>query len=603
MSNNDAKFFFVAFSVFLLIFSEVAFPLNAFVFRVFQMSRELTVVDQVINAHTISNVTDYEWQQHGCFPERTSFQQGTAPSSGHVLWKKWFLAILHPPIVVNAKVISAANFCGKADGSSGFLFALDKSTGELIWSTNMTDPLYSGWSEGNHLMKIDGSHFMYSHGGNFSIYEIETGRPVLNFQAGNYLGDGGVYVPELKTWFGVGSFTDTAAQTIEAWDFSNVMQPKILWTSEPLELVDTRSYYENGRFHVGSNDFTENCLDAKTGKLLWQAEMRGFTSYYGCGAYDRIFRGSVNNYLWALDSTQGKILWEFRTGGYGSFTGGIAAAYGKVYMLNVDGYLYALEATSGKQVWKHRAFEPNVTQPVLMHYPQYGAVADHKIYWLLADRQSYPPMSGISAFLCLNADTGKEIWHSYTAEIKCPAIADGRLYGSDYIYDRGTFTSDPKIAKKIGAYIWCFGKGSTSLRLWIDKEQLTLGDNVIISGNLTDLSPANSLAPASNVEVTLSWRLPNGTKLAIGTVITGERGSFAYNWTPENAGSYSIVASLDESDAYEASTSDTVILTVEPLSQPYSKLIINLGGALFGALAIVAVTLFIHIRKKRTRRS
>jgi outer membrane protein assembly factor BamB len=581
-----------------LIFCIFALPANAFLLHVFQDTCVTTGFNQ---ARASSNENNYEWEQHGCIPERSSFQQGTAPSSSHVLWKRQFLAILHPPIVVNGKVISAANFRGKSQGSSGFLYALDHNTGELLWTTNMTDPLYSGWSEGNHLIKLNDKHFMYSHGGNFSVYEIETGRLALNFNAGNYLGDGGVYVPEISVWFGVGSFTDTAAQTIEAWDFSELMQPKMLWSSEPLELIDTRSYYENERFHVGSNDFTENCFDANTGELLWQVDMRGFTSFYGCGAFDRIFRGSVNNYLWAIDPSTGKILWEFRTGGYGSFMGGMAAAYDKVYMLNADGYLYALNAYTGSQVWKHRAFEPNNTQPVVMHYPQYGAIADNKVYWLVADRKTHLPIAGLSAFVCLNAETGKELWHSHTAEIRCPAIAYGRLYGSDYIYDRDKFTSDPKIANKIGAYIWCFGKGPTALKVSIEEEQTTHGEKVTISGNLTDLSPASAGAPASNVQITLSWQLQDGTSGAIATIETDTNGTFSCDWIPENVGSYRITASSQGSDAYEAPASSTELLIVKPLLKPYSKLVTDLAGALLGALVIIALVLFIHIRKRKTR--
>ncbi len=424
---------------------------------------------------------------------------------------------------------------------------------------------------------------------------------MLIFQAGNYLGDGGVFVPELKTWFGVGSFTETMAQTVEAWDFSDIMHPKMVWRSEPVELVDTRSYYESGRFHIGSNDFTESCFDAKTGKLLWQINMKGFTSYYGCGASGKIFRGSVNNYLWALDPTTGKILWEFRTGGYGSFTGGMAAAYHKVYMLNADGYLYAIDSGTGKQVWKHRAFEPNATQPVLMHYPQFGAITDHKIYWLIADRQTYPPITGLSAFICVDADTGKEIWHSYKAEIKCPAVANGRLYGSDFIYDRSTFTSDPKISGKIGAYMWCFGKGPTSLKIGTDTRDLyglhyiDQGGETSIIGNATDLSPANLGAPAENMPVKLSWRLPDGAKGEIGTIYTDETGKLFCKWTPPSSGTYMIIAESAGNDAYEAPPISSTTLTVNPASA-----LPTIQKASTAIILIAIVLLIIYIRRRMT---
>src|SRR3989337_683202 len=63
-------------------------------------------------------------------------------------------ANLHPPIVVNDKVIGGANLNGRAESPLGFLYALDQNTGDVIWITNMTDALTSGRSYGNKLMKI-----------------------------------------------------------------------------------------------------------------------------------------------------------------------------------------------------------------------------------------------------------------------------------------------------------------------------------------------------------------------------------------------------------------------------------------------------------------
>ena len=464
ISSSHAKLFVIS-AAFLFFFSVTELPLRVSLFNSLQTNLDSIGINSIAKNSVMTSATKYEWQQQGCVPERSCFQQGTAPNSSHVLWKKKFLAILYPTIVVNGKVIGTANLRGRAEEPSGLLYALDYNTGEVVWITNMTNPLYPRWTYGNHLMNIDERRFMYVQDGKFTIYDIETGRLLLNFKAGNYLGAPGVYVPELKTWFGVGSFTEYSEQTIEAWDFSDAKEPKMAWRSEPIEEVDPRLHYENGRIHVGSYDYAEYCFDAKTGKILWQQDMKGLTSYYGAAAYGKIFRGSINNYLWALDPATGKILWEFRPSGYGGFSGCIAAAYDKVYMMNADGYLYAVDATTGKQVWKYRAFEPNATQPTVIHYPQYGAVADHKVYWLVADRQVHPPNAGLSAFVCVDTETGKEIWHSYQAEIKCPAISDGRLDGQDWICDEDLLTTDWKIANGTGAYVWCFGKGPTSLKI------------------------------------------------------------------------------------------------------------------------------------------
>lgn len=552
------------------------------------------------------STTKFEWQQQGSVPERNCFQSGTAPNSSHVLWKKWFLAILHPPIVVNGKVIGAANLRGMVEEPSGFLYALDQNTGDIIWTTNMTDPLYSGWPYGNHLMKINERHFMYIHEGQFTIYDIENGRLLLNFNAGNYLGAPGVYVPELKKWFGLGSWTKVLGQTVEAWDFSNALEPKMSWRSEPIEQVDPRLHYENGRIHIGSYDYAEYCFDAETGKILWQQDMKGLTSYYGAAAYGKIFRGSINNYLWALDPTTGETLWEFRPSIHGydkGFSGCIVAAYGKVYMRNTDGYLYAVDANNGTLAWKYRAFEPNATQPIAsQNANKYGAAADGKVYWLVADRSIRIPNVGSPIFVCLDAETGKEIWRSYLAEMRCPAIADGRLYGQDWIYDRGVFTTDWKIANETGAYLWCFGRGPLTLKIGTDTHDIyelryiTHGGKTSIIGNTTDLSPANLGAPAKNVPIKISWRLPDGTTGEIGTTHTDETGELFYKWTPPATGTYTIIAESAGNDAYDAHPTTTTTLIVNPASGPP---IIETASTAIVIIAIALLIIYLHRRRTR----
>ncbi len=552
--------------------------------------------------NAMNTTIEHEWQQHGCFPEKDCFQQGAAPNSSHVLWKRNFLATLHPPIIVNGQVIGGATL-GGAESASGFLYSLDQNTGETVWMTNIPDPLNSGWPYGNKLMKIDEQHFMYVQEGTFAIYEIETGRPVLRFKAGDYLGAPGLYLPEKKTWFGVGSFTEYLGQTVEAWDFSDILKPKMLWRSEPLEQVDLRLNYENGRLHVGSYDYAEYCFDAETGKILWQQDMRGITCYYGAAAYGKVFRGSINNYLWAFDPADGRVLWEFRPTGYGGFSGGIAAAYGKVYMLNADGYLYAVDAETGKEAWKYRALEPNSTEPAVIHNANaYGAIADGKVYWLVADSSLTSPNTGSTDFVCLDANTGKEVWHSYEAEMRCPAIAYGKLFGQSWTYGENLSASDWKIANQTSAYLWCFGKGATSLKIGTDTRDLygiayiTQGEETSIIGNATDLSPANNGVPARNMSIKLSWQLPDGTTGKIGEVYTDENGKFFFKWVPPISGTYTIIAESSGNDAYAAPP--TVMTTLAVNSVQNFSLIQPISIAVIIVIIIILI-ISLYRRKKR----
>ena len=535
------------------------------------------------------NGTEYfepEWPQHGNVPERTFYQTGTAPDSNHILWNKNYMAILHPPIIVNNKVISHGSHAGKFEEANGFLFALDADTGEEVWRTPTTPSsysgwpeenltmanadnhgrLYSGWPEGNLIMAIDDARFMYISPGFFHIYEIETGKLIMDFPAGNYLGFGGVFVPELMSWIGVGSYTDIGGQTVEAWDFSDRNGPPILsWRSDPVELIDTRSFYENGRYHIGSNDYTEYCYDAMTGEQLWSRDLLGSTVYYGCAGYGKIFRSSIGNYVWAFDPVTGKILWEFSPRAKGWFAAGIALAQGKLYVLNADRHLYALDAETGELIWKYMC----PIEGSQMWHPQYPVVADGKVYMLVSDRPTRPPIVGVSVFVCLDAKTGEEVWTVKDfAEMRCPAIAYGRLYGQDWIYDRGLFIDDWKIKNETGANIWCFGKGPTTLKVGTDTqdiyglEYITQGGKTSIIGNLSDVSPSHLGAPAPNVPVHLSWRLPDGTEGTITETKTDDSGKIFYKWKPPTAGLYTIIASSTGNNAYAAPEKTVTILRV-----------------------------------------
>jgi len=349
---------FVVFAAFLLVFSVKSLSLNASMYD--NSSQASFTFDGFrISTATVqegANVTASEWVAHGNGPNRGGFQEGSAPASSHVLWKKNYLAILHPPIVIRDKVISAANQQGKADPfltppigqpDSRWLFALNKDTGKVIWAVNMTARIYSGWTDGNELMKLDENHFMYVDAGNFIIHDVDTGALVARCPTGGYLGSPGVYVPEVKTWFGIGAFTATAAQTIEAWEFSNITQPTRLWQSDPVELIDPRVTYENGRLHVGSNEVTEYAFDATTGALLWHRDNLGFTGFFAAYSDGRLYRASASNYIFAFDPETGKLLWQYKPPNPGAFITPVAA-YCKVFC-NI--YLVS-SLCNGRHTWK-----------------------------------------------------------------------------------------------------------------------------------------------------------------------------------------------------------------------------------------------------------
>ena len=118
--------------------------------------------------------------------------------------------------------------------------------------------------------------------------------------------------------------------------------PRKPWWTEPI-----RSILEDGRLYVAFSELSYNALDAGTGKLLWQADIRPNTHPLKAGK--RIFvtsgmrareQGYTNEFtLFALDADTGKTLWKF-PGGYFTkpvfFKGLVWVATGEGELLGFD---------------------------------------------------------------------------------------------------------------------------------------------------------------------------------------------------------------------------------------------------------------------------
>jgi hypothetical protein len=283
--------------------------------------------------------------------------------------------------------------------------------------------------------------------------------------------------------------------------------------------------------------------------------------------------------------------------------------------VNSDGHVYCLDADTGELVWK---FQANVIAwgAARLWYPQYPAIADGKLYYLVADRRTGIPTQGMIYFVCLDAETGELIWHAKDfAELRCPAIAYGRLYGQHFIYDRGVFTADWKLDSSLpnatGCYMYCFGKGETNFEFGTDThdvhnlEYVIDGQETTFIGQIEDLSPSKdwqlpdgSAHLAIQIPVKLSWQLPDGTQGEIGTVTTDWQGKLYYKWLPPTPGEYTVTAEILENGAYNTPGLMTTELLVVRYWMPFPRL----EAAVMAAVLLADVGLiFAYIRKRRRR--
>jgi outer membrane protein assembly factor BamB len=271
-------------------------------------------------------------------------------------------------------------------------------------------------------------------------------------------------------------------------------------------------------------------------------------------------------------------------------------AYGKVFWLSRDGWITALDENTGGLVWKYAAMNPfgNATTPQIVQHASQLVIADGKIYRIAIQRPTFEggplPVAGsygATKCVCLDAYTGRLIWEADNwFEAWGPRLADGKLFGSDYIYDRGLITEDYKIAEGIGAWTYCIGKGPTEMTISVDKVQVKVGETVKISGAVIDLSPASPGASAPGVSVNVTYVGPEGVRRPIAYLKTDKDGKFTYDWTPWDTGALYVSVESVGNNAYEAP--DNAYMAI--VAGSATELVPMLEGAIV-VLIIVAIAL------------
>ncbi|GHT36283.1 polyvinylalcohol dehydrogenase [Planctomycetales bacterium] len=150
-------------------------------------------------------------------------------------------------------------------------------------------------------------------------------------------------------------------------------------------------------------------------KLLWKGEKLGdaeFPGYSGAIIADnKIFitgnNKNARSYVYALDENSGKIIWHYDNGaGYaGQFPGDRnTPTYdsGKVYALSAMGSLVCLDAETGKEIWNHNVVTEYEVKLPTWAYAESPIVDGNKVVCF--------PSGKKAAAVAFDKTTGKEIW-------------------------------------------------------------------------------------------------------------------------------------------------------------------------------------------------
>lgn len=254
---------------------------------------------------------------------------------------------------------------------------------------------------------------------------------------------------------------------------------------------------------------------------------------------------------------------------------GVSAGFynGKLYSgdsIGEGGTMYCYDAQTGNLDWSmttesmgYTGYWPNT--PI-----SFDTAVDGKLYCYGSEHSPGPTLEPGFKLRCLTADSGDELWQiSFWASGGMGgtfAIADGYLVGLN-AYDN---------------QIYCFGKGQTETTVTAPNVAVPLGNSIVISGTVTDLSPGAEGKPAisdgdmqawmehvymqkpisdniKGVPVVLTAVDSNGHSQEIGTVESDSNGFYSIMWQPPTEDKYTIVATFEGSKSYFGSCAETAI--------------------------------------------
>jgi hypothetical protein len=339
-----------------------------------------------------------------------------------------------------------------------------------------------------------------------------------------------------------------------------------------------------------------------------------------------------DGYVGCWDLQTGKRAWKsqqtYTTGGYpwGIWGAYSSASYGgNLILCEYDG-VYAWDWDTGKISWVYRdpcpAFETPYTTGNGTNVNPFNtgvSIADGMVFTYNTEHTPALPVERSWRFHCINATTGEGIWN-ITTPMSPGAMADG-------------YTT----AGAQDGYMYVFGRGKSATTVSAPQTTIAKGTAVLITGTVTDLSPAQPGTPCvsrasmttqmeylhiqlpidgiyhnvtmTGVPVTLTAIDSVGNVIDLGTVTTNPYyGTFSTAWTPPAEGVYTVTASFLGDDSYGSSGAATAVsigpapaeiqIPEQIVPPDYTMTIIEAAVAVIVAVFIAVAAAVMILRKR-----
>ena len=411
--------------------------------------------------------------------------------TGELLWKQPGYYNIHYATSALADGKLYAQICDSSAGSvtAGLLMpgtafgCFDAYTGTLLWRLDGVGASNPSIAYGN-LYFADGSY----------IYCIGSSTPTSNSAKPWSLG----YVGNL----------DQSRVAVGQSGPSDLSTPR--WVFATAGKVTSSPAVVNGKLYIGSDDHNLYCLDAYTGKKIWN-----LTTGYWVGASpavvgDRVYTGADDGNFYCLDAGTGQQIWKTSAGGLfdhimmpqelQSRSSPIIVG-DRLYAGALDGKVYCLD-TAGNVKWTYSTGGPIGGSPAYHNGVIFIASTDTFMYALNAN-------NGALKWKSIGINLDVTISPSYLYAVTgTPVVANGAIYiaagathgGINYSWSifpgGGVFGGACRMAsfnETTGALIWSQIIAGNSGSVWVPTY---FDGNLYISENMR-VSEMNATNPNS----------------------------------------------------------------------------------------------------------
>ncbi len=372
---------------------------------------------------------------------------------------------------------------------------------------------------------------------------------------------------------------------------------------------------------------------ADTGQQLW-IENRTYAPYSrvvgecdGYGVYGEM--SYEDSTLYGYNVQTGDLLWKdvlSPVDPYDSIGGYMSTlANGTLYLAGFGGDIWSINMLTGNINWYTNTTTlqgPSGTNSPYGIWPIWtfsiGGVADGVLF--LEEGHEYsPPLFLGAQQLAINCTTGELVWSINAFDVNSiPAIAYG-------------------VMTVINAYdnqIYAYGMGPSATTVSVTQSYVTTQTPVTITGTVTDISGGskqeavaanfpNGLPAVSDVSqsawmeyvymqqpkptnatgvpVTISVTDSNGNTRQIGTTTTDTSGTYAFTWTPDISGDYTVLANFAGTQSYYGSSAQTYFYasepsaTTAPTAPPISNTATTTDLMMYTAAATIAIVVAIAV--------